>query len=64
MARLPDWMRMEPQMMAKKRPDGDGTPDKTEKNLDRVGWWVGPWSKDDRMMEWMTGWGYHGRWKF
>ena len=30
MAGLPDWMRTEPQMVAKKRPDGDGTPDKTE----------------------------------
>ena len=29
-------MRTEPQMVAKKRPDGDGTPDKTEKKL--LGW--------------------------
>ena len=39
MAGLPDWMRMEPQMVAKKRPDGDGTPDKTEKKFGME--WVG-----------------------
>ena len=58
MARLSDWMRMEPQMMAKKRLDGDGTPDKTEKRkLMLDGWLVCGLKMDRDGMG--TGWGYH-----
>ena len=41
---------MEPQMMAKKRPDGDGTPDKTEKKKESQCWMVG-WSVVQRWIE-------------